>query len=117
MNDAPLWEFSEGALMTVACALNAITVLKGPVTKICDGKRVIYSVFGGPVLARGGSGDVLSGLIGSAVVQMPTSLPKAVCLAIAWHGLAASRLARARGQIAVGTTELLDFLGAVLRHE
>ena len=48
-------------LRTVAGKTGATIVLKGPVTRIADGDRVYHSLFGGPVLARGGSGDVLAG--------------------------------------------------------
>lgn len=37
------------------------------------------------------------------------------CRAVVWHGLAAERLARARGQEAVRTTDLLPELSGALR--
>ena len=42
---------------------------KGPITQICDGETVWYNSFGGPVLSRGGSGDMLAGLIGGLLAQ------------------------------------------------
>jgi NAD(P)H-hydrate epimerase len=35
---------------------------------------------------------------------------------VVWHGLAADALARAHGQTAVQTTQVLDFLGGALRE-
>ena len=92
-----------------------VTVLKGAVTQISDGKTVAYSLFGGPVLARGGSGDILSGLVASRLVQDPKPPFEAACEAVVWHGQAADALARSRGQIAVATTQLLSKLSDVLR--
>ncbi len=95
---------------------HAVTVLKGPLTRISDGEIVIYIPRGGPVLARGGSGDLLAGIIGAQFAQMPTDPLAAACRGACWHALAADLLAQARGQTAVATTELLDFLSAALRR-
>jgi hydroxyethylthiazole kinase-like uncharacterized protein yjeF len=94
----------------------ATVVLKGPVTRICDGAEVYHSFFGGPVLARGGSGDLLAGLIGGLLAQTPKEPLLAACRGAAWHGIAADLLARSWGQTAVQTTQLLDFLSAALRE-
>jgi len=108
----------------------AIVVLKGPVTRIGTAETVYHSCFGGPVLARGGSGDLLAGLIGGLLAQasaVAERLPvprgsesaSATLLAAArgvvWHGLAADALAREKGQVAVQTTQVLDHLSAALR--
>lgn len=96
----------------------AVVVRKGPVTRIETagaGGPVYHSFFGGPVLARGGSGDLLAGLTGALLAQTPTDPLGAAARGVVWHGLAADALARTRGQVAVRTTELLDFLGSALR--
>lgn len=103
------------SLATYAAATQATVVLKGPVTRIAAGDTVYHSFFGGPVLARGGSGDLLAGLIGAQLAQTPKDPVGAACRGVAWHGLAADALARARGSTAVRTTQVLDKLGAVLR--
>ena len=93
-----------------------IVALKGPTTRICGPEGVVYhSFFGGPVLARGGSGDLLAGLSGGLLAQTPADPLLAAARGVAWHGLAADALARAHGQVAVQTTQLLDFLPVVLR--
>jgi ADP-dependent NAD(P)H-hydrate dehydratase / NAD(P)H-hydrate epimerase len=94
----------------------ATVVLKGAVTRVASGGIVHHSFFGGPVLARGGSGDVLAGLIGGLVAQNPTDAPLAAARGVVWQGIAADLLARAHGQVAVQTTQLLDFLPAALRE-
>jgi ADP-dependent NAD(P)H-hydrate dehydratase / NAD(P)H-hydrate epimerase len=90
-------------------------VLKGAVTKVCDGGPTYHSFFGGPVLARGGSGDLLAGMIGTQLAQTPDDPLGAAARAVVWHGTAAERLARGQGQIAVRTTQVLDYLGAALK--
>ena len=90
-------------------------VLKGPVTRIAGGGETYHSFFGGPVLARGGSGDLLAGLIGGLLAQSPEDPLLAAARGVVWHGLAADLLAREHGQVAVCVTQLLDFLPAALR--
>jgi len=94
---------------------DAVTVLKGPVTRILAGAKSYHSFFGGPVLARGGSGDLLAGLTAGLLAQTPADPTGAATRGVVWHGMAADELARARGQVAVTTTQLLDFLPVVLR--
>lgn len=96
---------------------NVYTVLKGPITRISDGRDIFCNVYGGPVLARGGSGDILSGLAGGLLAQETTSIDpmKVLCQASVWHGMAADILARKAGQVAVVTRDLLPCLKEVLR--
>ena len=103
------------ALRALARETNAVIVLKGPVTRISDGDRVYHGLFGGPVLARGGSGDLLAGMVGGLLAQGPGDPLLAACRGVVWHGMAADRLARERGQVAVQVTQLLDYLPAALR--
>tara|TARA_B100001027_G_scaffold87535_1_gene59957 strand:- start:1161 stop:2747 length:1587 start_codon:yes stop_codon:yes gene_type:complete len=107
--------YSIEVILDFSEAHGVLTVLKGANTRICDGKSVIYNTQGGPVLSRGGSGDLLSGLIGGMIAQNSVCVPTAVARGIMLHGMAAQLLARAKGQIAVHTTQLLDYLPKVLR--
>jgi NAD(P)H-hydrate epimerase len=93
----------------------ATVVLKGPVTRIASAGLVTHSFLGGPVLARGGSGDILAGLTGGLLAQEPGNALLAAARGVAWQGRAGTLLARARGQVGVTTTELFDFLPAALR--
>ncbi len=92
----------------------SVLVLKGSPTRICGGGTVAHSFFGGPVLARGGSGDLLAGLLGGLLAQKPQDLWLAACRAVVWHGRAADLLARDRGQVAVQTSQILDYLQPAL---
>jgi len=93
----------------------AVTVRKGPLTQLHSAGAVYHSPFGGPVLARGGSGDLLAGLIGGLLAQAPADPLGAAARGVVWHGLAADELARAHGQVAVTTTQLIEFLPQALR--
>lgn len=120
---------------TFATETGATLVLKGPVTRVLGIAKseegsvtgpqaeaptpdvvTHYSFFGGPVLARGGSGDLLAGLIGGLLAQSPAEPLLAACRGVVWHGLAADLLARTHGQAAVQVTQLLDFLSPALRE-
>jgi len=108
-------EGDSDTLQSFARENRAVVVLKGPVTRISDGRCVYHSLAGGPVLARGGSGDLLAGLVGGLLAQAPADALLAACRGVSWHGLAADLLARERGQVAVQVTQLLDHLPAALR--
>jgi len=103
-------------LRAFARATGAAVVLKGPVTRIAVGETIYHSFFGGPVLARGGSGDLLAGIIGSQLALTPNDPAGAACRGAAWHGSAADALARAHGATAVRTTQVLDYLSPALRE-
>ena len=104
-------------LRAFAKKTGATVVLKGSPTRVAGGDGAIYhSFFGGPVLARGGSGDLLAGLIGGLLAQTPGDPLLAAARGAVWHGLAADGLARVHGQVAVHTTQLLDFLAVALRE-
>ena len=108
---------AQGSSLESFCGRTGATVvLKGPVTCVASpAAPACYSFFGGPVLARGGSGDILAGLVGGLLAQSPEEPRVAACRGVVWHGSAADMLARARGQTAVSVTQLLDFLPEVLR--
>jgi NAD(P)H-hydrate epimerase len=65
-------------------------VLKGARTLIAhpDG-RVAVNTSGNPAMAKGGSGDLLTGLVAGLLAQHPTQADTAVEAAVCLHGLAA----------------------------
>ena len=91
-------------------------IVKGPLSQVCDADRALVNYRGGPVLARGGSGDLLAGLAGGLLGGGRSPL-EAAALGVLWHGIAADCLARQRGQEAVTITELLDYLAYALRND
>jgi hydroxyethylthiazole kinase-like uncharacterized protein yjeF len=106
----------EKSVKAFSAETGVVTVLKGPTTRVSDGFGVAHSFFGGPVLARGGSGDLLAGMIGGLLAGNAQEPFASACRGVVWHGLAADALARDRGQVAMRTTELLEFLPTVLRE-
>jgi len=92
-----------------------VVVAKGPMTRVVASGVSQVVLAGGPVLARGGSGDVLAGLIGGLLAQAPTDPVRAAARGALWHARAADALARERGQVAVATGDLLDRLPSALR--
>jgi len=109
---------SVAAARAYARRTKTIVVLKGPLTCVTDGLRVLHIPFGGPVLARGGSGDLLAGIVTSVLArrhELGLSAFDAVVLATTWHARAADWLRENQGEEAVRTTELLSGLSPVLR--
>jgi len=109
---------SVAAARAYARRTKTIVVLKGPLTCVTDGLRVLHIPFGGPVLARGGSGDLLAGIVTSVLArrhELGLSAFDAVVLATTWHARAADWLRKNQGEEAVRTTELLAGLSPVLR--
>ena len=114
--DSRSTNIDDDKLLNFCRSANVTTVMKGAVSRICNGQRVIYSPYGGPVLARGGSGDCLAGILGARLALRKKYALEHTCEAVAWHGRAAELLAQAKGEINVRTTELLDYLPNVIRN-
>lgn len=72
----------------LADATGAITVLKGPASIVSDGMYTTINTTGNPALATGGSGDVLTGIIGSLLAHGITP-HVAASLGVYIHGKAA----------------------------
>jgi ADP-dependent NAD(P)H-hydrate dehydratase / NAD(P)H-hydrate epimerase len=94
--------------LRLAKETGATVLLKGVPTIISapDGRRIVVAE-GTPTLATGGSGDILSGIAGTLLAQMPDAFDAAGCAA--WiHG----RAARLAGAFVRGTTleEVLEML-------
>ncbi|MBW2610266.1 MAG: NAD(P)H-hydrate dehydratase [Deltaproteobacteria bacterium] len=85
-------------------------VLKGARTLIAepDGK-IFLNPTGGPALASGGSGDVLTGLI-AGLLARGWPMAKAAMAGVYMHGMAADLLAEDMGQAGILAGELLDVL-------
>jgi hydroxyethylthiazole kinase-like uncharacterized protein yjeF len=73
---------------TFSEAFQCVLVLKGVHTLVAYRGEVMLSPFGSPALSKGGSGDVLSGLIGALLAQGYHAKEAAISAVLA-HGLAA----------------------------
>jgi NAD(P)H-hydrate epimerase len=69
---------------------------------------------GSPGMARGGSGDALTGILGALLAQrLPPE--KAAWVADELHGLAGERAAALHGVVSMGAMDLVDCLEEVMR--
>lgn len=104
-------------LSAYARKVNSVIALKGVNTRVSNGERLTQIPTGGPVLSRGGTGDILAGITGALLAQSPEKPYSAACEAALWHGAASDLLAAEKGQHAVATTELLNYLSPALRQD
>jgi NAD(P)H-hydrate epimerase len=91
--------------------MSVILVLKGARTIIAhpDG-RVAVNTSGNPGMAKGGSGDLLTGLIAGLLAQFPHDPARAVEAAVHLHGLAADLAVREGDEHTLLPTDSLEHL-------
>ena len=97
------------ALVRQLCArLKSVIVLKGAHTMVCspDG-RCFFNMSGNPGMAKGGSGDVLTGLVAGLAARGYDSLSAAI-LGVWFHGLAGDAAASLRGMEAMNAEDILE---------
>jgi NAD(P)H-hydrate epimerase len=102
--------------LTYAAAHNCILVLKGHRTVIAlpDGRAWINPT-GSPALAKGGTGDILTGLIAGMAAQFPSDANNAVIAAVYLHGLAGELAEAALTDKCVLATDLLSYVPEATR--
>lgn len=103
------------AVQTAAQKSSAIVVLKGARTAISNAQGLTWLVAqSSPALARGGSGDVLTGLTGGLAAQSKiiedSSLFNAVATAAWWHAQAGIKAAQERTELGVDAKTLAEYL-------
>ncbi len=102
-----------------AAQTNAILLRKGARTIVSNGLKTWVINNGTPALARGGSGDVLTGLIGGLIATAQAQLPNpdlinTVASANWWHAQAGSQAAQARGLSGVDAVTLTQYLAPTI---
>jgi NAD(P)H-hydrate epimerase len=90
-----------------------IVVLKGHGTIIYDGNTPYLCSVGGPELGIAGSGDVLSGLIGSLVSQGLEPMDAAIA-GVALHSGAGNQFTKNTGVIGLAASELIPLIRDLL---
>jgi NAD(P)H-hydrate epimerase len=90
----------------------SVVVLKGSVSAIDAGGPELLNAFGTSGMAKGGSGDVLTGVIGALLAQ-GYSAPDAAAFGSALHGLAGEGAARRHAPEYMGPEELIEGLDGV----
>jgi len=98
--------------------LGMTVVLKGARTLIAhpDG-RVAVNTSGNPGMAKGGSGDLLTGLVAGLLAQYPGETARAVEAAVYLHGLAADLAVRAGNEHTLLATDSLQQLPRAFHFE
>lgn len=103
-----------GVARGLARAARAVVVLKGARTVIADPDgTVILSPIAEPALATGGSGDVLTGVIGALLVQGMDALA-AACAGVWVHARAGGKAAGTYGTTGVVAGDLPDAVARII---
>src|SRR5215813_2049341 len=102
---------------TFAIQRKLILVLKGWRTIVAapDGKIYINTT-GNPGMAKGGTGDVLTGILAGILAQFPSRTVDAVCAAVHLHGLAGDIAVAHKEEPALLATDLLAYISEAFRE-
>jgi NAD(P)H-hydrate epimerase len=98
---------------TAAAAWGVVVVLKGHRTVVADGGQAYVNQTGDSSLSKGGSGDVLSGMIGCLLGQKMDHFG-AACLAVRLHGRAGELAGEKLGRRSVLSRDVISALPAAL---
>jgi hydroxyethylthiazole kinase-like uncharacterized protein yjeF len=92
-------------------------VLKGWRTLVAhpDG-AIAVNTTGNPSMAKGGSGDILTGIVAAMLAQFPDDVAKAVEAAVYLHGLAGDFAAHAMDEHTVLATDTVTHLSDAFRY-
>ena len=106
-----------GLARRFAAEYHVTLVLKGWRTLVAhpDG-TVAVNTTGNPGLAKGGSGDMLTGLVAAMIAQYPDDLELAVEAAVYLHGLAADIAVRAQDEHTLLVTDVIANLWRAFRY-
>lgn len=109
------------AVHEAAVQSGAVVLLKGARTAVANPEGVIWIIpESTPALARGGSGDVLTGLLGGLLAQAATKqilLADIVATAAWWHSQAGILAAQERTELGVDAFTLTQYLIKVLNMD
>jgi NAD(P)H-hydrate epimerase len=96
-----------------ARAFDVVVVLKGERTVITDGERYFINTTGDSSLSKGGSGDILSGMLGCLLGQKIAPFD-AACLAVNLHGRAGEAAGRKLGRRCVLSRDVIEAISGVV---
>jgi hydroxyethylthiazole kinase-like uncharacterized protein yjeF len=105
----------EELAVTLSQAYGAITVLKGPDTYISDGDDVYCMAEGTAALAKAGTGDVLSGILGALLAQGLGPI-EACVLGTTLHARAGVLAASEMTSISVCAEDVIRFLPEAIKR-
>lgn len=100
----------------LAKELGIYVVLKGHDTALASpDENIIINKIGGAELATAGSGDVLSGIIGSFIAQNPDEIFEATATAVYLHGLSGKLASSEIGERSVMASDIIKNLPDAIR--
>ena len=91
----------------------AVLVLKGANTVVTDGEKVFVNTTGNPGMAMGGTGDMLSGMIGAFIAQGIAPL-EAAKAAVFVHGLSGDTASARLSQRGMLVDDMIEQLGTLM---
>lgn len=103
-----------GTALELSHRTGCIVLLKGASTVITDGTRVFINTTGCSGMSKGGSGDVLTGIIVSLCAQ-GTDPFDAACIGAFIHGLAGQKAAEKYTQICMLASDIISSLPDAFR--
>ncbi len=105
-----------GVTQELAREYGIYVVLKGANTVIATPEGEIYiNQTGGTELAKGGTGDVLAGMITSFIAQK-LSVKSSVLVAVYLHGLAGSLAVKSTSNYSIIATDIIEKIGPAIYH-
>ena len=106
-----------GLAQRFATEHNLTLVLQGWRTLVAhpDG-AIAVNTSGNPAMAKGGSGDILTGIVAAMLAQFPGDVKRAVETAVYLHGLAADFAATAMDEHTVLATDTVTHLSDAFRY-
>ncbi len=105
-----------GIAADFAAKYKVTLVLKGAGTIIAaSGGEIFVNTTGNPGMATGGTGDVLTGMIGSLLAQ-GYAATQAACLAVYLHGLAGDLAAKEKGEAGMIAGDVIEKIPEAIRE-
>ena len=112
---------SKEAALLLSEKSGAVSLFKGPKTKVVLDKNIWQNTTGNEGLAKAGSGDTLAGIIAAIYAQLLKRKDKSACLKAAllgvWlHGKAADEAAKEYGKTALLASQVSRYISFVLKQ-
>jgi len=108
-------EFVKYFSKTYANNMNVICVMKDARTIVTDSNGCAYiNTSGNSGMAKGGSGDVLTGVI-AGLISNKMSCFEAACMGVYVHGLAGDESAEKKGEYGMKAGDIIDNICAVMK--